>query len=271
MPRFTTSKPLLVRMMSTRFLPMSWTSPLTVASTTLPRSDPSFFSMCGSRCDTAAFITSALCSTSATISSLALKRRPTSAMPFISGPLMMSSGCGQRASASASSRSSIRPSFEPSTTERASRSSSGKSRRGRAEADALRPRKWRVKASIAAFDPSTSVGARYSSPSASRRSCSRDLGVARQPLGVDDRGVEPGLGGVVEEDRVEDLAAGGRQTEADVRDAEDGARLRHRLLELRAPPRWWRRPTRCSSRRRCRTETPARPTRCPRRGHPCRR
>ena len=33
MPRLKTSYPLLVRMMSTRFLPMSCTSPLTVAST----------------------------------------------------------------------------------------------------------------------------------------------------------------------------------------------------------------------------------------------
>ena len=51
-PRFTTVKPLLERMMSTRFLPMSWTSPFTVASSTLPREEslPSVgFSMCGSR------------------------------------------------------------------------------------------------------------------------------------------------------------------------------------------------------------------------------
>ena len=37
---------------------------------------------------------SADCSTSATISSLLLNSRPTSAMPAISGPLMMSSGAG---------------------------------------------------------------------------------------------------------------------------------------------------------------------------------
>ena len=45
-----------------------------------------------SRWLTAAFIASADCSTSATISSLLLNSRPTSAMPAISGPLMMSSG-----------------------------------------------------------------------------------------------------------------------------------------------------------------------------------
>ena len=40
MPGLTT-QPLLVRMISTRFLPMSWTSPRTVASTTVPLSRPS--------------------------------------------------------------------------------------------------------------------------------------------------------------------------------------------------------------------------------------
>src|SRR5664279_4269504 len=59
MPRFTTEYPLLDRMMSTRFLPMSCTSPLTVASTMVPLPAESVFSMCGSRCATACFITSA--------------------------------------------------------------------------------------------------------------------------------------------------------------------------------------------------------------------
>src|SRR5919205_713081 len=40
-------------MMSTRFLPMSWTSPLTVASTMVPFCSPSTRSMCGSRWATA--------------------------------------------------------------------------------------------------------------------------------------------------------------------------------------------------------------------------
>src|SRR5437868_5165211 len=43
-------------MMSTRFLPMSWTSPLTVARTILPLLTPSSFSMCGSRCAAAAVV-----------------------------------------------------------------------------------------------------------------------------------------------------------------------------------------------------------------------
>ena len=90
---------------------MSCTSPLTVASTTVPLLALSLFSMKGSRCATAAFIASADCSTSATISSLLLKRRPTSSMPAMSGPLMISRGF---ASFSFRSRSSIRPSFDPS-------------------------------------------------------------------------------------------------------------------------------------------------------------
>ena len=92
MPRLTTSKPLFDSTMSTRFLPMSCTSPFTVASSTLPRDDEAVFSMCGSRKVTAAFITSADCSTSATISLLSLNSRPTSLIPAISGPLMIASG-----------------------------------------------------------------------------------------------------------------------------------------------------------------------------------
>src|SRR5439155_193335 len=70
-------------MISTRFLPMSWTSPFTVASTITPRVADSAFSMWGSRWETAAFIASADWSTSATMSWLSLKSRPTSSMPRI--------------------------------------------------------------------------------------------------------------------------------------------------------------------------------------------
>ena len=76
---------------------MSWTSPLTVASTMLPRWRVSVRSMNCSRWPTAAFMASADWSTSATMSWLSLKRRPTSSMPFISGPLMMSSGAASAA------------------------------------------------------------------------------------------------------------------------------------------------------------------------------
>ncbi len=103
--------------------------------------------------------------------------------------------------------------------------------RARGPAAALaRPRKCAVKAATAASPAALSPSGRKISASASRRSSLGDLGVARQPLGVDDRGVEPGLRRVVEEDRVEHLAAGGRQAERDVGDAEHG--LRERELGL---------------------------------------
>src|SRR5262249_31670821 len=72
--------------------PMSWTSPLTVASTIVPRVADAAFSMNCSRCATAAFMASADCRTSATMSWLSLNSRPTSSMPRIRGPLTMSSG-----------------------------------------------------------------------------------------------------------------------------------------------------------------------------------
>ena len=68
---------------------MSWTSPLTVASTMVPRVELSSLAMKPSRWATAAFIASADWSTSATMSWLSLKRRPTSSMPLIRGPLMI--------------------------------------------------------------------------------------------------------------------------------------------------------------------------------------
>ena len=91
---------------------MSCTSPFTVARTMVPRLALSSFSMKPSRWPTAAFIASADWSTSATMSWLSLKSRPTSSMPRISGPLMMSSGA---VSCRFSSRSAINPSRLPST------------------------------------------------------------------------------------------------------------------------------------------------------------
>src|SRR3989304_5978867 len=54
-------------MISTRFLPMSWTSPFTVASTSVARVAASRFSMNGSRWATAAFLASAHWSTPAPV------------------------------------------------------------------------------------------------------------------------------------------------------------------------------------------------------------
>src|SRR5262249_56050406 len=62
-----------------------------------------------------------------------------------------------------------------------------------------------------------------------------DRGVALEPLGVDDGVVEPGLGAVVEEHRVQHLAARGRQPERDVGDAENGPALGEALLDGAQP------------------------------------
>ena len=71
---------------------MSWTSPFTVAITTFPFTDDSSFFINCSRCETEAFITSALCRTSATIKSLLLNNLPTSSIPVIKGPFIISIG-----------------------------------------------------------------------------------------------------------------------------------------------------------------------------------
>ena len=90
MPMLTTLKPLLVKMMSTRFLPMSWTSPLTVARTMVPLPSSSVRSMCGSSHATAAFITSADCSTNGSCISPRPNSSPTTFMPSSRWSLTMS-------------------------------------------------------------------------------------------------------------------------------------------------------------------------------------
>ena len=115
--------------MSTRFLPMSCTSPRTVASTMRPLSVPSARSRCGSRWRTAAFIVSALRSTKGSCMRPAPNSSPTSFIPSSRCPLMMA-----RASSppSASSRSSSSPRRSPSTMRRRRRSSTGASSRSAA-------------------------------------------------------------------------------------------------------------------------------------------
>ncbi|COW52527.1 Uncharacterised protein [Mycobacterium tuberculosis] len=77
-------------MMSTRFLPMSCTSPLTVASTMRPLPESSSErSMCGSRYATAAFITSADCSTNGSCIWPEPKSSPTVFMPASRCSLMI--------------------------------------------------------------------------------------------------------------------------------------------------------------------------------------
>ena len=82
-----------MQMMSTKFLPMSCTSPFTVASTRRPLEVcPSTFSIKGSRCATAVFIVSALCKTNGNCICPEPNNSPTTFMPSSRMLLMMSSG-----------------------------------------------------------------------------------------------------------------------------------------------------------------------------------
>ena len=111
-------------MMSTKFFPISCTSPLTVASSIVPRPPSSLFSICGSRYATALFITSALWSTKGSCISPFPKSSPTTFMPSNKWSLMIASGAID--CAIASSRSSLSPTFSPSMMRRCSRSSRGR-------------------------------------------------------------------------------------------------------------------------------------------------
>ena len=230
---------------------MSCTSPLTVASMILPRAAVSAFSMNCSRWLTAAFIASADCSTSATISSLLLNSRPTSAMPAISGPLMMSSGAAPSARLQVEiGDQAVLGAFDdvvrqalierqirgvllltrlPVAAEMlgdggdvelvdgglllarsAARQSSG----------AVRSDSSRHSAGGVLNSRSRPAGAPPRECDAKRSSFSR----------VDDRQVEPGLGAVVQEDRVDHFARRRRQAERDVRNPQ------HRLDVRDASP-----------------------------------
>ena len=97
----------------------------------------------------------------------------------------------------------------------------------------------------------------------------RDRRVALELLGVDDREVEPRLRAVVEEDRVQDLAAGLGQAERDVRDAEDRLRRPGTASLMQADPLdRLDRAARRTSRRRWRTGRRAGRRGCPRPGMP---
>ena len=221
-------------MISTRFLPISWTSPLTVARITLPRAAVSAFSMNCSRWLTAAFMASADCSTSATISSLLLNRRPTSLMPAISGPLMMSSGVGAfGALAVEVGDQAVLGAFDDvvgqALIERQIRGVLLDARAGLAEmlgdggdvelvdGGLLFRRSAARQSSGAVRSDSSSAsagGVLKSRFSARRRSSSGMRREALQLLRVDDGQIEPGLGAVIEEDRVHHFARRRRQAEA---------------------------------------------------------
>ncbi len=127
-PRSITSYPLHCRTTPTMFLPMSCTSPLTVAMMILPfaRAPASFSaSMKGMRCATAFFITRADLTTCGRNILPLPNRSPTTFMPSISGPSITSMGranCWRASSVSAttcasipltSACSSLRPTSQP--------------------------------------------------------------------------------------------------------------------------------------------------------------
>ena len=119
----TTWYPLFERIMSTRFFPMSCTSPFTVASNMRPRPPSLVFSICGSRYATADFITSALCNTKGSCISPLPKSSPTTFIPSRRWSLMMASGANP--SVMAASKSSVSPTFSPSMMRRSRRWRSG--------------------------------------------------------------------------------------------------------------------------------------------------
>ena len=117
-PMFTVVYPLLLKMISTKFLPISWTSPFTVASKIEPRPSSSVFSICGSKIATALFITSALCNTKGSCISPFPNNSPTTFMPERRCSLIIASGLIP--DSIASKRSASSPTFSPSIMRRSS-------------------------------------------------------------------------------------------------------------------------------------------------------
>src|ERR1700730_6878617 len=103
-PRSTTSKPAPSSMMTTRFFPMSWMSPLTVPITTFPIGWAPVSAMSGRRMTSAPCIARAAMSISGTKKSPFSKRRPTSSRDGIRALNRMSIGSMPR-----DSPSSLRP------------------------------------------------------------------------------------------------------------------------------------------------------------------
>ena len=167
-PRSMTSYPLQPRTTPTMFLPMSCTSPLTVAST-IRAADSRLVlsaSMYGSRYETARFIARALLTTCGRNIFPAPKRSPTIFMPSMSGPSMTSSG--RAAAWRASSVSSSMKSTTPCTRAWASRSPTGASRHERSSSRCIAP-----PVTVLAYSTSRSVASgRRSKRTSSTRSSS---------------------------------------------------------------------------------------------------
>ena len=81
MPRLTTLKPAPSIIIATRFLPMSWMSPLTVPMTIVPICGAPVSASSGRRISMPAFIALAAISTSGTNSTPSRKSAPTTSMP----------------------------------------------------------------------------------------------------------------------------------------------------------------------------------------------
>ncbi len=174
-PRSITSKLLHWSTTPTMFLPISCTSPFTVASTTLPALDlllpPAFSaSMNGIRCATACFMTRADFTTCGRNILPEPNRSPTTFMPSISGPSITCKG--RSAASRASSVSASMNSVMPCTSACASRFSTGQFRHSRSAAFTSF---WPLKRPAMASSRSAASDLRLSTTSsqASRSSASR--------------------------------------------------------------------------------------------------
>ena len=97
-PRSITSKPAPSSIIATRFLPMSWMSPLTVPITTLPTDSAPVSARSGRRIAMPAFIALAASRTSGTKRMPSRKSMPTMRMPSTSASLSTRSGAHPRSS-----------------------------------------------------------------------------------------------------------------------------------------------------------------------------
>ena len=169
--------------MSTRFLPMSCTSPRTVARTIFPLPASLDFSMCGSSSATAVFMTSADCSTNGSCISPEPNRSPTTFMPASRWSLMICRALSPPARAR--SRSASSPLDSPSMMRRSSRSFTGRAASSAARAS--------LSAALSTPSNRSSIAAsgsyvRLPSASYSRRSHTRSRATLRRSSGTEASG-----------------------------------------------------------------------------------
>ena len=216
---------------------MSWTSPLTVASTIVPLPSSPLRSMCGSRWATAVFMTSALCSTNGSCISPRPKSSPTVFMPSSSVSLTISSAgavvqrlveVGLEALALAVDDAALRAARSSGSVEQLVGARLGEV--GGVDAlEQLEEARQRVVHEVALVVVPPPVVDQV------ERGLALLVGDARHRHDlrrVHDRGVEPGLDALVQEHRVEHHARGRVEAEGDVRDAERGLHVGVDPLEL---------------------------------------